>query len=242
MRDSSAAPLILVVEDEADLAATVEYNLRREHMRTRSAASVQEALAGAAEAPRPDLVLLDLMLPDGSGVDVCRALRADPATAEIPILMVTALTAEAERVAGFEAGADDYVTKPYSVRELLLRVKAVLRRAQAGRESGSAPESTWTFGVLEVDEGAHQARVEGAVVPLTALEFRLLRTLADRRGRVQTRDQLLEDVWGYSPDLRTRTVDTHMKRLRRKLGAAAEYIETVRGVGYRFRSRPGGPS
>ena len=237
---ASDAPMVLVVEDEPDLAATMEYNLRREGMRTRGAATVAEALRAVTLTPLPDLILLDLMLPDGSGVDVCKAVRADPATATIPIVMVTALSAESERIAGFEAGADDYVTKPYSVREVVLRVKAILRRAPpAGSPTGGAG-APWTFGCLLIDEGAHEVHVSGSPVPLTALEFRLLQWLVQRRGRVQTRDGLLEHVWGLSPDLATRTVDTHMKRLRQKLGAAGRYIETVRGVGYRFASQPEG--
>lgn len=239
MSNEAPKPTILVVEDEIDLAATVEYNLRRNGMVTRSAASLREALAAIAQSPPVDLVLLDLMLPDGSGVDLCRTLRSREDTAEVPILMVTALTAEADRIAGFEAGADDYVTKPYSVRELMLRVQAMLRRAQSTDRS-SSPHRAWTFGCLGVDQDAHRVRVEGEEVTLTALEFRLLVWLWARRGRVQARDRLLEEVWGHSGDLATRTVDTHIKRLRQKLGAGGAYIETVRGVGYRFRDRPGG--
>lgn len=233
-------PLVLVVEDEPDLAATVEYNLRREGLGTRSAATAAEALGAAAAEPRPDLILLDLMLPDGSGIDVCQRLRASEVTADIPILMVTALAAESERIAGFEAGADDYVIKPYSVRELLLRVKAMLRRTRGDGGPAARPARAWAFGCLEVDEEAHRVQVGGEPISLTVLEFRLLVLLAERKGRVQSRDRLLRDVWGHSPNLATRTVDTHVKRLRQKIGDAGAYIETVRGIGYRFRGEPEG--
>jgi two-component system phosphate regulon response regulator PhoB len=182
-----------------------------------------------AAGQTPDLVLLDLMLPDVEGTEVCRRLRADPKTKGIPIMMLTAKGDEVDRVVGFEIGADDYVTKPFSVRELLLRVRAVLRRGTEPRESG-----TIQVGVLTIDGEAHRVFVEGREVALTALEFRLLSMLAGRRGRVQTREVLLNEVWGLHLNVETRTVDTHVKRLREKLGAAGGLIQTVRGVGYRF--------
>lgn len=226
--------LILIVEDEPDLRATLEYNLERDGYRTRSAENGREALALAAVDPVPDLVLLDLMLPDIQGTEVCRRLRADERTRHVAVVMVTAKGAEIDRVVGFEVGADDYVVKPYSVRELLLRVRAVLRRA---RTSAADVDAT-SFGRLRLDPPGHRVFVDHDEVRLTALEFRLLTTFHDRRGRVQTRERLLTDVWGYNPDVTTRTVDTHVKRLREKLAGAGAYIETVRGVGYRFCARP----
>ena len=232
MSAADAGPIVLVVEDEDDLRVTVEYNLRKEGYRVRSAATGRAALAQAALTPPPDLVLLDLMLPDLSGTEVCRQLRLAAATRSTPVVMVTARTEEIDRIVGFEVGADDYVTKPFSVRELMLRVRAVLRRT-AGSE---ADEGAIVHDDLSLDPEAHEVRVGGQEVELTALEFRLLSALLERRGRVQTRERLLSDVWGYSPETTTRTVDTHVRRLRAKLGAGGRHIETVRGVGYRIRS------
>lgn len=226
--------LILIVEDEADLLATLEYNLEREGYRTRTATTGKAALAAALVEPLPDLVLLDLMLPDISGTEVCRTLRADERTREIPVVMATAKGEEIDRVVGFEVGADDYVTKPFSVRELTLRIRAILRRARTPAEERDEA----SFGRLRIDAPAHKIWVDDEEVRLTALEFRLLTTFHARRGRVQTRERLLSDVWGYQAEVTTRTVDTHVKRLREKLGEAGQYIETVRGVGYRFRARP----
>ena len=224
---------ILIVEDEADLVASLEYGLRREGYETRWAATGESALDLVGRHPAPDLVLLDLMLPDMSGKEVCRRIRADERTREIPVVMVTARATEVDRIVGFELGADDYVTKPYSIRELTLRIGAILRRGRRESPSGSV-----AFGALRIDPDAHTVTVAGEPVVVTALEFRLLSTLASRRGRVQTRDTLLEQVWGLHGDSNTRTVDTHIKRLRQKLGAAGDYIETVRGVGYRFLAAP----
>jgi two-component system phosphate regulon response regulator PhoB len=229
-------PLVLVVDDEPDILDTLTYNLQQEGYRTRSARSGVEALRSARERPVPDLILLDLMLPDMSGTEICRQLRADEVTRGAPVVMLTAKDAEIDRVVGFEVGADDYVTKPFSVRELMLRIRAVLRRS---RDIPSAPAARkLTFGRLLVDSDAHQVWVDQQEVVLTALEFRLLTTLLDRKGRVQTRTTLLEDVWGIHADITTRTVDTHVKRLREKLGPAGDYVETIRGVGYRLRSQP----
>jgi two-component system phosphate regulon response regulator PhoB len=185
---------------------------------------------------RPDLVLLDLMLPDVSGVEICRRLKSNLATKDVPIVMVTAKGDEVDRVVGFELGADDYVVKPYSLRELLLRVEAVLRRTTPTPAGGG--RGVLVFGKLRVDRDAHRVWVDGEEVTLTALELRLLSTLLERRGRVQSRPALLDDVWGMSGEVTTRTVDTHVKRLREKLGNAGPYIETVRGVGYRFTPAP----
>jgi two-component system, OmpR family, phosphate regulon response regulator PhoB len=229
-------PLILVVDDESDIVDTLTYNLQQDGYRTRSARTGGEALKSSKERPTPDLVLLDLMLPDLSGTEVCRELRRDEAMRRVPVIMLTAKDAEIDRVVGFEVGADDYVTKPFSVRELLLRVRAVLRRAKDAPASPSVKKVE--FGELSVDPDAHQVWVADSEVVLTALEFRLLSTLLERRGRVQTRTTLLEDVWGIHADITTRTVDTHVKRLREKLTSAGEYIETIRGVGYRLRAQP----
>src|SRR6478735_10962567 len=225
---------ILIVEDEKDLQEVLTYNRRQAGHIPLVVSSGRDAIAAVADQ-HPDLVLLDLMLPDVSGVEVCRRLKGDPATRDLPIVMVTAKGDEVDRVVGFELGADDYVVKPYSLRELLLRVDAVLRR------TSPAPGGTrgvMVFGKLRLDRDAHRVWVGEQEVTLTALELRLLATLLERRGRVQSRPALLDDVWGMSGEVTTRTVDTHVKRLREKLGSAGPYIETVRGVGYRFTPAP----
>jgi len=226
--------LILIVEDEPDLAATLDYTLQREGYATRMAPTGAAALAEARREPVPDLILLDLMLPDLSGLEVCRQVRGHESTKRVAILMLTAKGEEIDRVVGFEVGADDYVVKPFSIRELVLRIAALLRRSR-GLEASA---ELLTFGRLRLDGPAHRAWLDGDELQLTALEFKLLAVLMSRRGRVQTRDTLLTDVWGYMADVTTRTVDTHVKRLREKLGAAGSYVETVRGVGYRFRDSP----
>ena len=230
--------LVLVVEDERDLATNLEYNLVKAGFATRIAGSGEAALAQAQRDPKPDLILLDLMLPDISGTQVCRELRARADTSAIPIIMVTAKGDEVDRIVGFELGAEDYVVKPFSVRELLLRVRAVLRRCQAPVPEVIDDGRPLVFGRLEVDPNAHRVVVDGQDVVLTALEFRLLTTLVERKGRVQTRGTLIQDVWHMVPDINSRTVDTHVRRLRQKLGAAGIYLETLRGVGYRWRSQP----
>lgn len=226
------AGLILIVEDEQDLSTTLEYNLEREGYQTRAALNGEDAITLALKPPHPDLILLDLMLPDIPGTEVCRRLRSMPETRHIPVVMATAKGEEIDRVVGFEVGADDYVPKPFSVRELILRIRAVLRRTQTVEPE---PGKDLTFGDLRVDPEAHQVWLGEMEIVLTALEFKLLTTLLTRKGRVQSRKQLLDDVWGIQADVSTRTVDTHVKRLRHKLGAAGEFIETLRGVGYRFR-------
>ncbi len=226
--------LILIVDDETDLVNALEYSVQKEGYQTRTALSGNEALEAARKEPRPDLVLLDLMLPDLSGLEVCKRLKASEATRHIPVIMVTARTEEVDRVVGFEIGADDYITKPFSTRELLLRLRAVLRRFQPAQKD--AP--SLVFGALRIDEAAHKVWVDEERIELTALEFRLLATLLERKGRVQSRDVLLSDVWGIHSGIETRTVDTHVKRLRQKLGPAGDYLDTVRGVGYRFRVSP----
>jgi two-component system phosphate regulon response regulator PhoB len=222
---------ILVVEDEADLREVLDYNLTREGHKVLLAKNGAEALKLAREG-HPEVILLDLMLPDVPGTTVCKTLRKDPATHDARIIIVTAKGEEIDRVVGFELGADDYVVKPFSVRELVLRIGAVLRRGEA-----STSEQV-EFGELSLDLAAHRVWVRGAEITLTALEFKLLVTLLERKNRVQTRSVLLSDVWGIDADITTRTVDTHVKRLREKLGAAGAYIETVRGVGYRFTDEP----
>lgn len=224
---------ILIVDDEEDIRDLLDLHLRREGFDTLLAANAAEALS-QARSGRPALIVLDLMLPDLSGTEVCRRLRSDEATASIPVIMLTAKGEEIDRVVGFEVGADDYVVKAsFSMREFVLRVRAVLRR----RASGGAPEAPsdqLVYGDLRIDVAGHQVHVAGSPIDLTATEFRLLMCLASRPGRVQTRSVLLQEVWDLPPDLNTRTVDTHVKRLREKLGVTSGHIRTVRGVGYRF--------
>jgi two-component system phosphate regulon response regulator PhoB len=231
---------VLIVDDEEDLLNLVDLHLRREGFATLKARNGREALE-LFEAHRPALVVLDLMLPDMTGTEVCRRIRSHPLHGSVPVIMLSARGEEIDRVVGFEVGADDYVVKAnFSVRELALRVRARLR----GRVETPEPEpprpaaGELVYPLLRVDEAAHRVWVEGAEIVLTATEFKLLITLARRQGRVQTRGALLEDVWDMPPDLNTRTVDTHVKRLREKLGAASVYVETVRGVGYRFEPEP----
>lgn len=233
---------ILIVEDEEDLLGLLDLHLRREGFSTVRAATGREALE-LYEASRPALVLLDLMLPDISGTEVCRRIRAMPGRGRTPVLILSARGEEIDRVVGFEVGADDYVVKAnLSLRELTLRIRARLAERPASAPLEAASEPSLEFPLLRVDESAHRVWVEGDEIILTATEFRLLVTLARRPGRVQTRGTLLEDVWDMPPDLNTRTVDTHVKRLREKIGAASRYIETVRGVGYRFQIAPEGGS
>ncbi len=223
---------ILVVEDEADLQQVLEFNLKQAGHEVSVASRGAEALRLVREQ-RPELILLDLMLPDMLGTEVCRIVKQSPELRSTLVVMVTAKGEEADRVVGFELGADDYVVKPFSVRELLLRISAVLRRGGQPSEQGSIE-----FGALKIDQGAHRVWVNGDEVDFTPLEFRLLVTLYERRNRVQTRASLLDDVWDVQAELTTRTVDTHVKRLREKLGSARDYVETVRGVGYRFVGSP----
>jgi two-component system phosphate regulon response regulator PhoB len=232
-----APPRILVVEDERDIAALVAYHLTKEGYRVRTAEGGVEALEGV-NAERPDLVLLDLMLPGFSGYEVLTELRRRPELAEIPVIVLTARRDEADRVKGLELGADDYVTKPFSPRELVLRVSAVLRRAQAPPVAGAT--RMLRGGGIIIDLNALAVTVEGAAIELTPTEYRLLVTLLERRGRVQSRQQLLELAWDIHARIETRTVDMHVQRLRTKLGGAGDWIETVRGFGYRFKARENG--
>ena len=230
-------PTLLIIEDEIDLQHVLEYNLRQAGYEVLCAGDGKTGLRLAAERV-PQLVLLDLMLPDISGTQVCRTLKADPRTAAIAVIMLTARGEEADRIVGFELGADDYVVKPFSIRELMLRIGVSLRRGAASPEGAPVIE----FGCLRIDCNAHRVFVQDQEVRLTALEFKLLRQLYDAKNRVQTRTMLLGHVWDIEADVTTRTVDTHIKRLREKIGTAGGYIETVRGVGYRFALTPEEPS
>ena len=224
---------VLIVEDQVDLAQLLEFNLRQAGFNPRIAGTGEQALQALREQT-PELVLLDLNLPDMSGIEICRQLRALGGTRHVPVVMLTARGEESERVLGFEAGADDYVVKPFSVRELVLRLRAVLRRTGAELESSPPVE----LGLIRVEPDTHRCFVAGERVHLTLLEFRLLHYLLVRPGAVRTREALLEEVWGLSSALETRTIDTHVMRLREKLGPARHYIETVRGVGYRLIASP----
>ena len=224
---------ILLVEDEPDIAEVLQYNLEKEGFQVELAGRGDAGLE-AVRRESPDLILLDLMLPGLDGLEMTRLLKRDPATSHLPIVMLTARSEEVDRIVGLELGADDYISKPFSPREVVLRVKAVLRRLQPEPAEGTASELL-QVGRIELDISGHQLRLGGRDVPLTATEFRLLRLLMERQGRVQTRGQLLSDVWGYAEDIDSRTVDTHIRRLRRKLGSEADRIETVIGVGYRLR-------
>jgi len=222
-------PKILVVDDEPDAVELIEFNLKSAGYDVVTAPDGEEALT-KARAVLPALIILDVMLPEVDGMEVCKILRRDPRTSVVPIIMLTAKAAELDRVLGLELGADDYVTKPFSPRELVLRVKRLLRVGKSAEEKADRLE--WKE--LLVDIPRHQVMVKGKAIDLTATEFKLLTVLVQRRGRVQSRDQLLQDVWEYDNIIDTRTVDTHMRRLREKLGVAAKYLDTVRGVGYRF--------
>ena len=217
------------MDDEPEAVELVEFNLKKAGFDVITAADGAQALK-KARSIQPDLIVLDLMMPEIDGLEVCKILRRDPATARIPIIMLTAKAAEVDRIVGLELGADDYVTKPFSPRELVLRVNKVLRRGQPDQ----AEPDTFKFGDLLIDSPRHLVKWRGKSVELTNTEFKLLTLLAKRCGRVQSREHLLRDVWEYSATVDTRTVDTHMRRLREKLGSAAKHLETIRGVGYRF--------
>lgn len=223
-------PKILVVDDEPEAVELVEFNLKQAGFEVATAADGAEALERARTA-KPGLIVLDVMLPELDGLEVCKILRRDPITAAIPIIMLTARAAEVDRVVGLELGADDYLTKPFSPRELVLRIRKILERVRMEPEEDA---QTFAVGDLVIDGPRHVVSWKGKPIDLTATEFRLLSLLAQRRGRVQSREQLLRDVWEYNTAIDTRTVDTHMRRLREKLGGGSKYLETVRGVGYRF--------
>jgi two-component system phosphate regulon response regulator PhoB len=240
MANDLSAKLVLVVEDEPDLQNSLVYNLEQEGYSTRSASGGREALERAFEQPLPNLVLLDLLLPDMRGTEVCRRLRADERTRNVGVIMLTALGEEIDRVVGFEVGADDYVTKPFSVRELMLRVRALLRRRSGRRHAGS---SELRGGVLRMDLEGHRVWDGRNEVPMTRIEFMLLRRLMEQPGRVFSREDLVVAIWGIESEVSDRTVDTHIKRLRAKLSAEAmSQIETRRGAGYCFRNEGFQPS
>lgn len=224
---------VLIVEDEHDLAELLAYNLEREGYRPLIAGTGREGLE-LARSEVPDLVLLDLMLPEMMGTEVCAALRHDPRTQQIPVLMLTARGDEIDRVVGFELGADDYMVKPFSMRELILRIRAVLRRSGSG--AAPAPAETVSIGPLAIDTASHRVTLDGSDVELTGTEFRLLLYFAEHRDRLLTRELLLQEVWGYNFVGDTRTVDTHVTRLRGKIGGAGDLIKTVRGFGYRLEA------
>lgn len=242
MSKTRTPPRVLVVEDQPEIAALVAYQLTREGYRVETAMHGAAALDALHRDP-PDLLVLDRMLPEISGDDVLAALRAEPATETLPVLILTAKRDQAERIQGLELGADDYLTKPFSPRELVLRVDAILRRTQGERGSASRGGPILRAGALKVDAGAHLVTLDDEEIQLTPTEFRLLRTLMERRGRTQSRSQLLTEAWNVDSGaarrrVHTRTVDMHVRRLRAKLGPAGEWIETVRGFGYRFQ-KPG---
>ena len=222
---------VFIVEDEPDLRDTLKYNFENEGFLVESFAN-GESFIDFIEKKKPNLVVLDLMLPGLSGLDVCRELRSNDKYDDISVIMLTAKSEEIDRIVGFELGADDYVTKPFSVRELILRVKVLLKK----RADNPSDEQILEFGPISMNLEAHDVSINGESILLTALEFKLLKHLLKRKGRVQTRDQLLGDVWGYSSEVTTRTVDTHIKRLREKLGKTGDFIQTIRGVGYRFNN------
>ena len=223
---------IYIVEDEPDIRETLAYNLSQEGFKV-SEFSDAESCLNKIQKKKPDLLLLDLMLPGMSGLDLCKEIRTDINLKNLAIIMLTAKGEEVDRIVGFELGADDYVTKPFSVRELILRVKVILKKQTESVESDESIE----FGPIKLNLDAHEVLINNDEIVLTALEFKLLKHLIKRRGRVQTRDQLLGDVWGYSSEVTTRTVDTHIKRLREKLGTVGDYIQTVRGIGYRLNNQ-----
>ena len=225
------AKKIFIVEDEPDIREALSYNFNKEGFETLEFSNGEKCLE-AIKTNKPDILILDIMLPGISGLDVCRAVRNDNSLSNISIILLTAKGEEIDRIVGFELGADDYVTKPFSVRELILRVKVILKKQKELHNTGGVIQ----IGPITINHDAHEVRIDNEEIILTALEFKLLDHLLRRKGRVQTRDQLLGDVWGYSSEVTTRTVDTHIKRLREKLGTTGDFIQTIRGVGYRFNN------
>ena len=230
---TTASARVLVVEDERDIAALVAYHLTREGYRVSTAASGDEGIQ-TASTERPDIIVLDLMLPGLSGYEVIQELRRRPGLEDVPVVFLTARREEADRIKGLELGADDYITKPFSPQELVLRVGSILRRVRAPAVAGAGRRVR--SGPVEVDLDAKRVTVDGKEIVLTPTEYRLLIALMERRGRVQTRKQLLQAAWDVHVDIETRTVDMHVQRLRHKLGIAGDLIETARGFGYRFRT------
>ncbi|MFH1062186.1 MAG: response regulator transcription factor [Candidatus Omnitrophota bacterium] len=220
---------ILVVEDDKHISKLVKYNLEKAGFDCTLCITGEEGLADLAHQPA-DLVILDIMLPKIDGLETCRQIRQDKKLAHIPIVMLTAKSEEVDKIVGFELGADDYVVKPFSPRELILRVKAILKR----RKTAEVESEILSLGKITIDISRHEVKIDKAAISLTQIEFKLLVTLLKRSGRVQSRDKLLEDVWDMASDVTTRTIDTHIKRLREKLGKSGKLIETVRGIGYKF--------
>ena len=231
---SGSGDRILVVDDEADIVALVAYHMLKAGYRVSTASGGAEAIV-AARHEHPALIVLDLMLPGVSGYDVLQTLRSEAATRDVAVLMLTAKSDEQDRIRGLSLGADDYLAKPFSPQELVLRTAAILRRVKAG---GGSSNDLLSLGPISIDRAAHRVAVESSPVELTPTEYKLLLLLAERRGRVQSRARLLETVWDAAPDIQTRTVDMHVQRLRSKLGSAGDMIETVRGFGYRLNSAP----
>ncbi len=229
MTSKAANKKILIADDEPDVLQLVSMNLKNAGFNVLKAEDGMSALTQARET-LPALIVLDLMLPEMSGLEVCKVLKKENATAHIPIIMLTAKAEEVDRIVGLELGADDYLTKPFSPRELVLRVKSVMRRANGANESSDH----LALGEIKIDRARYEISIAGKPVDFTATEFKLLTLLIERRGRVQSRDTLLNDVWGYESVIDTRTVDTHIRRLREKLGKSADCIETIRGFGYRI--------
>jgi len=224
---------ILIVDDESDVTDLVAYHLKAKGFQV-EALNDPNSSVGVARTFMPDLVILDVMMPDLNGIQICRMLRADPKLKRVPVIFLTAKAEENDRIQGLEVGADDYISKPFSIKELILRVQSIIRRLSEGR--ADEPKKL-QIGEILLDIERHEAFVSGQPIDLTATEFKLLRLLMERRGRVQTREHLLINVWNYETEIETRTVDTHVRRLREKLGAEAEWIETIRGVGYRMAER-----
>ena len=224
---------ILIVDDEADVTELVSYHLKAKGYQVETTNNPNNSLS-LARTFSPDLVVLDVMMPDLNGIQVCRLLRADPQLKNVPVIFLTAKAEESDRIQGLETGADDYICKPFSTKELVLRVQTILRRVS---EPGVEDAKKLQAGEIVIDVERHEASIAGKPVELTATEFKLLRLLMERRGRVQTREHLLLNVWNYETEIETRTVDTHVRRLREKLGTEADWIETIRGVGYRLAER-----
>jgi len=227
--ETSMEKRVLVVDDERDVTELLEYKLKQAGLLVRTLNDPLRAI-GMARDLRPDLIILDVMMPDLTGIQHLRMIRGDALLQDTPVMFLTAKGETEDRLKGLEGGADDYMAKPFDARELVLRAQALLKRAKS---AAARPDTRLATGSIVIDLERHEVTAGGKPVELTATEFRLLRVLVERKGRVQTRDRLLADVWNYAPDLETRTVDTHMRRLREKLGRAGEVIETIRGVGYR---------
>lgn len=224
---------ILIIDDEPDVADLVAYHLKAKGYQVETVTNPNVGV-GTARSFLPDLVVLDIMMPDLSGIQICRILRADPKLKQIPIIFLTARAEEADRIAGFETGCDDYVCKPFNIKELILRIQSIFRRTS---EEVVENIKQLQVGAIFLDTERHEVTVHGRPIEMTATEFKLLRLLMERRGRVQTREHLLINVWNYETEIETRTVDTHIRRVREKLGAEADWIETIRGVGYRMAER-----